>query len=154
LLFLPFDFNPLHLRSPKVQSVATFLELRNDPRTGVNAIEIIAPNLDAADLIAQRLSELPQVSQAITLTNLLPGNQEAKLKLIGEAADAIDPSLNPEEIDPPPTDGENIEALTSTAGLLSKVAENEHGSGANAARRLSGLLSRLAKADPSTLKQV
>ena len=84
----------------------------------------------------------------------MPGNQDAKLKFIGEAADAIDPSLNPKEIDPPPTDGENIEVLTSTAGLLSKVAENERGVGANAARRLSGLLWRLAKADPSTRKQV
>src|SRR5262249_54218616 len=154
LLFLPFDFNPLHLRSPKVESVATFLELRKDPQTGVNAIEIIAPNLDAANLIAQRLSELPQVSQAVTLSNLVPGIQDTKLKLIGEAADAIDPSLNPKGIDQPTTDEQNIEALTSTAGLLSKVAENEQGPAANAARRLSELLWRLAKADPSTRKQV
>jgi hopanoid biosynthesis associated RND transporter like protein HpnN len=152
-LFLPFDFNPLHLRSAKVESVATFLELRKDPQTGVNAIEIIAPNLDAANLLAQRLSELPQVSQTITLSNLVPGDQGAKLKLIGEAADAIDPSLNPKEIDRPPTDAENVEALTSTAGLLSRVAQNEQGPGANAARRLSELLRRLAKADRSARKQ-
>jgi uncharacterized protein len=154
LLFLPFDFNPLHLRSPKAESVATFLELRKDPQTGVNTIEIIAPNLDAANMIAQRLSELPQVSQTITLSNLVPGDQDAKLKSIGDAADAIDPSLNPKEIDPPPTDAENIGALTSASDLLSKVAKNEQGSGGNAAKRLSGLLWRLAKADPSTRKQV
>jgi hypothetical protein len=80
LLFLPFDFNPLHLRSAKVESVATFLELRKDPQTGVNAVEIIAPNLDAANMIAHRLSELPQVSQTITLSNLVPDDQDAKLK--------------------------------------------------------------------------
>jgi predicted RND superfamily exporter protein len=28
LILLPFDFNPLHLRNPKVESVATFLELK------------------------------------------------------------------------------------------------------------------------------
>jgi hypothetical protein len=28
LILLPFDFNPLHLRNPKVESVATFLDLR------------------------------------------------------------------------------------------------------------------------------
>ena len=44
LLFLPFDFNPLHLRNPRVESVATFLELRQDPQAGANAIEITAPN--------------------------------------------------------------------------------------------------------------
>jgi hopanoid biosynthesis associated RND transporter like protein HpnN len=153
LLFLPFDFNPLHLRSPKVESVATFLELRKDPRAGVNAVEIVAPNLDAANLIAQRLSELSQVSQTITLSNLVPDDQDAKLKLIGETADVIDPSLNPKETNPPATDGENIAALTSTADFLSKVAGNEQGPGANAARGLSGALSRLANADPLVREQ-
>jgi hopanoid biosynthesis associated RND transporter like protein HpnN len=154
LLFLPFDFNPLHLRSPKVESVATFLELRKDPQTGVNAVEIMAPSLDAANVIAQRLSELPQVSQTITLSSLVPGDQDAKLKLIAEAADAIDPSLNPKETNPPATDGENIEALTSTADFLSRVAGSEQGPGANAARRLSGALSQLAHADPSVREKV
>jgi uncharacterized protein len=153
LMFLPFDFNPLHLRSAKVESVATFLELRKHPQTGVNAIEILAPNLNEADMIAQRLSQLPQVSQTITLSNLVPEDQGEKLKLIGEAADVVDPSLNPKDINPPPTDAENSEALTSTADLLSKVAGSEHGSGASAARRLSGALSGLANADPSMRKQ-
>src|SRR5262249_34151356 len=103
LLFLPFDFNPLHLRSPKVESVATFLELRNDPQIGGNAVEIIEPNLDAANAIAQRLSALPQVAQTMTLSSLVPGDQDAKLKLIAEAADALDPPLNPKETTPPPT---------------------------------------------------
>ena len=34
LYWLQFDFNPLNLRSPKVESVATFLELRSDPAIG------------------------------------------------------------------------------------------------------------------------
>src|SRR5262249_38807733 len=51
--------------------------------------------------------------------------------------------------DPSPTDGENIEALTSTADFLTKVAGGEQGAGGNAARRLAAALSRLAKADPS-----
>jgi uncharacterized protein len=153
LLFLQFDFDPLHLRSPKVESVATFLELRKDPRIGVNTVEILAPNLDAANMIARRLSELPQVSQAITLSNLVPGDQDTKLKLIGEVARTVDPSVNPQDINPPAADGENIEALNSMADLLLKVARNEHGPGGNAARRLSGALSRLANADPSVREQ-
>jgi len=67
LWFLPFDFNPLHLRNPKVESVATFLELRKDPQAGANAIEIIAPDLSAADATAKRLASLPQVAQRIRL---------------------------------------------------------------------------------------
>ncbi|MFB9261831.1 MMPL family transporter [Bradyrhizobium erythrophlei] len=153
LLFLPFDFNPLHLRSPKVESVAAFLELRKDPQAEVNSIEIVAPNLAAADLVARRLSELPQVSQAITLSNLVPGDQEEKLNRIREAATTIAPSLNPQDIEPPPTDDETIASLTSTADLLSNVAGTEPGPGADAARRLSSALLHLARADPALRKQ-
>ena len=43
LYYLQFDFNPMNLRSPKVESVATFLELRTDPNTGANAIDVLTP---------------------------------------------------------------------------------------------------------------
>src|SRR6266478_2629920 len=145
LLFLPFDFNPLHLRNPKVESVATFLELRKDPQTGANAIEIIAPDLAAADAAATRLASLPQVSQTNTLSRLVPVDQEQKLGLIREAAEALKTSINPKELSPPPTDQENIAALTSTADSLTTAANNAEGPGAEAAGRLAGLLRQLAQ---------
>jgi uncharacterized protein len=154
LLFLPFDFNPLHLQNPKAASVATFLELRKDPQTGANAIEIMAPNLGAANAVVQRLSSVPEVSQAQTLSSLVPGDQDKKLELIQTAADAIGTSLNPETVAPPPRDPENIEALSSTADDLSTVARDGQGPGAEAARRLSGLLLQLAKSDPSVRREV
>ena len=148
LFWLQFDFNPLHLQSPKVESVATFLELRKNPQTGANAIEIEAPDLAAANATAQRLSALPQVSQTRTLSDLVPGDQDEKLKFIHDAETAIDASLNPREVDRPPTDQQDIEALSTVAGALSKVAGNNQGPGADAARRLSELLTQLAEADP------
>ena len=148
LFWLQFDFNPLHLQSPKVESVATFLELRKNPQTGANAIEIEAPDLAAANATAQRLSALPQVSQTRTLSDLVPGDQDEKLKFIHDAETAIDASLNPREVDRPPTDQQDIEALSTVADALSKVAGNNQGPGADAARRLSELLTQLAEADP------
>src|SRR5215469_12229916 len=56
LVSLPFDFNPLHVRNPDASSVATFLDLRRDAGTGANSIEIMAPDLRAADNISQRLA--------------------------------------------------------------------------------------------------
>src|SRR5262249_27555449 len=97
LLFLPFDFNPLHLRNPKVESVATYLELRRDPLAGANAIEVIAPNLTAADTTAERLASLPQVSQANTLRWLIPSDQDEKLALIQNVAETLKTSINPRE---------------------------------------------------------
>ena len=148
LFWLQFDFNPLHLQSPKVEIVATFLELRNNRQTGANAIEIEAPDLAAANATAQRLSALPQVSQTRTLSDLVPGDQDEKLKFIHDAETAIDASLNPREVDRPPTDQQDIEALSTVADALSKVAGNNQGPGADAARRLSELLTQLAEADP------
>src|SRR5579872_3440329 len=43
LYFLTFDFDPIHLRSPKVESVATLLDLGADPNTGVNSINVVLP---------------------------------------------------------------------------------------------------------------
>ena len=41
LYFMKFDFNPINLRNPKVESIATFLDLRKDPNTGANAINVM-----------------------------------------------------------------------------------------------------------------
>ena len=59
LFFLHFDFNPINLRSPKVESIATYLDLRSDPMAGANAIDVLAPTLTAARETADRLSKLP-----------------------------------------------------------------------------------------------
>jgi uncharacterized protein len=153
LWFLPFDFNPMHLQSVSAESAATFLELRKDPQTGASAIEVVTPNITAANATARQLGSLSQVSQTMTLSDLVPYDQDQKLKLVADAAKAIEPFLNRQEVDPPRTDQDNIEALSSTADTLSKVAGTAQGSGADAARTLAGLLSRLAKADPAMRKQ-
>ena len=149
LLYLPFDFNPLHLQNPKVESVATYLELRNDPQTGANAIEIEANDLAGADAMAHRIGALPQVSQTMTLSSLVPQDQDEKIKLIHAAAAKIDASLNPEKVEEPPTDQDNISDLSGTSESLSKSAASGDTAGADAARRLAGLLSKLAAAEPS-----
>jgi hopanoid biosynthesis associated RND transporter like protein HpnN len=147
LIFLRFDFNPLHLRNPKAASVATFLELRKDPQTGANAIEIMAPTLGAATSIEQRLLSLPQVSRTATLNSLVPGDQEQKLALIHQAANSIGAALDPPRVKPPPTDKENVAALSSMAERLSTIAGDERRPGAEAARKLSGLLTQLARSE-------
>jgi uncharacterized protein len=154
LWFLPFDFNPLHLRDPSVESVATFLELRKNPETGANAIEVTAPSLASADTIANRLASLPQVSQTKTLSQLVPADQDAKLALIRKAAQTLGPSLSPAKVSPAPSDQQNIDALRSTADTLLGVARGTQGPGGEAAQRLAGLLQQLAEADPSVRQAV
>jgi hopanoid biosynthesis associated RND transporter like protein HpnN len=147
LYFLHFDFNVLNMRSAKVESVATYLELKRDASTGINSIYVLKPSLADADKAAPRLAELPEVSRAITLSNFVPEDQEQKLALIRRAAAGINPRINPQNLRPPPTDAENIHALNAAADALKQIANEEQGPGAQSARRLAGLLSQFAKAD-------
>src|SRR5262249_5892080 len=123
---------------------------------GTNAIDLVAPGLAAADATAQQMSALAQVSQAMTLSNLVPKDQDAKLKLIRDAAVKISPSLNPKEMEPAPTDQEKLDALAATADDLSKAAEAEQPTApeAAAARRLAGLLRQLAAGDVALRERV
>src|SRR5512132_155185 len=69
LYWLQFDFNPLNLRSAKVESVATFLELRSDPAIGASSIYVLAPNAEAAKADVEKLAKLPEVSSVKTIEN-------------------------------------------------------------------------------------
>ena len=144
LFWVHFDFNPMHLRSPKVKSVATYLELSKDSNASVNTIEVLKPSLAEADGAAVKLRSVPQVSRVVTLGSLVPTQQTEKLALIGNAAGRLKSALNPGDIQPAPTDADNVDALKDEAGRLTEIAEGKTGPGADAARRLSADLSKLA----------
>ena len=148
LTHLQFDFNPMNLRSPKVESVATFLELKRDPKTGANAVDVLAPSLAAAQEVAARLEKVPQVSEVRTLTSFVPTDQEQKLALIREARAALEPALNAPSR-PAPSDAENRSALAQAVSALNEAARSENGPGAEAARRLAAALTRLHDAQES-----
>src|SRR5436305_3023447 len=154
LYYLQFDFNPINLRSPKVESIATFLDLRRDPITGANAISVLAPDLAATRPIAERLSKVPEVSQVRTLDYFVPADQEKKLAAIAVARDKIMPSFQPEAAQKRPTDEENVQALNEVVASLNEAADKHKGPGADAAKRLAGLLGNLAKATPDMRQQV
>jgi hypothetical protein len=147
LYFLRFDFNPINLRNPNVESIATFLDLRKDPNTGANAINVMTHSEADAKKIEERLSKLPEVLRVMSLDSFVPEDQPEKLKLIAQGAKVLNPALNPESIDEPPSDADNVEALKGTAESLRKAAGDAKGPGAMAARRLADDLTRLADSD-------
>lgn len=140
---LQFDFNPMNLRSPKVESIATYLDLRSDAATGVNAIDVLAPSLDEARAVAARLEKLPETSRVMTLASFVPEAQEQKLPLIEKAAKTIQPHFEA-EVEAAPTDAETVETLQAAAADLTKAAGNQSGPGAVAARRLADVLTKLS----------
>ena len=148
LLRVHFDFNPLHLQNPDVEAVATFLDLKSDPNTGANAINVLAPSLPEAKNIAARLAALPQVSETRTIETFIPDAQDRKLAEIANTMAVLSPVLGPAQPRPAPTDAEIVEALNSAADALLQASGGETNPGATAAARLATLLKQLAAADP------
>ena len=154
LYWLRFDFNPMNLRSPKTEAVSTYLALKNDPDSGFNDIQVLAPSLETADQVAAKLRALPEVKRVLTLSSFIPADQQQKLPLIHNAAKVLLPLLNPTAPSQPPTDAQNVSMMGSTVDALRRLAGNGTGSGAVAARRLADAMAALSKADPAVRQRL
>jgi hopanoid biosynthesis associated RND transporter like protein HpnN len=160
---LKFDFNPLNLRSAKVESVATLLDLMKEPETSPNVINVLTPSLDDAASLAKRLDRLPEVSSTLTLQSFVPKDQDQKLAIIADAASILDPTLDPLEVKSPPSDAETQTALKNAAAAfivedkISAIGKSLNGlAEADAAKRaaiettlLGGLKLRLDEVEAS-----
>ncbi|HEX7760862.1 MAG TPA: MMPL family transporter [Caulobacteraceae bacterium] len=149
LPLLHFDFNPLHLRSAKVESVSALLDLLKDPNLSPNTLEVVRPSLAAADAVAAKARTLPQVSEARTLSSLIPAQQPEKLAIIHDAAMLLDLTLNPIVTQPPPSDAEVVASLRQAATSLRASAGQAQDSGSADARRLASNFEALAAGPPT-----
>jgi hopanoid biosynthesis associated RND transporter like protein HpnN len=152
LYFLRFDFDPIHLRSPKVESVATLIDLGSDPNVGIHSINVIMPTIDKANEAVDRLRKIPEVSRVVSLASFVPEDQQKKLGMIEDLKRQIGPMLQ-RPPGAPPSDAENVAALHGIADQLKKAAGGAKGKGADAARRLAADAERLAAADKARRDQ-
>jgi uncharacterized protein len=113
-----FDFDPLHLKNPHSESVSTVFDLMKDPDTSPYTAEILAPSLAVADALAARLDKLPEVAQAVTVSSLIPTDQQKKLAMIGDVSLLLGPTLTPASILPPPSDSEVLKAMADCHAAL------------------------------------
>jgi hopanoid biosynthesis associated RND transporter like protein HpnN len=147
LPFLHFDFNPIHLRSPKVESVATLFDLMRDPDKSPNTLEIVRPTLTLADQLAAKFRALPEVSGVRTLSSFIPADQAEKIAIITDAANLLDLTLSPIVVAAPPTDEQVASSLNRTAVNLRQSLTDDAPMRADVLR-LADELSELAKGDP------
>jgi hopanoid biosynthesis associated RND transporter like protein HpnN len=148
LLRLPFDFNPINLQNPAAPSVVAYHELQKSSQVSGHHADIIAPSLDKANAIAQQLAGLPEVDRALTLSTFIPDHQDQKIAAIRSASRGLRAALDGEK-QPAPSDKEVIAAISAAASDLGKVSERSSGPGAEASKRVSDLLTRLASAEPA-----
>jgi len=143
-----FDFNPIHLRSSKVESVATLVDLMRDPDSSPNTLEVIRPNLALADQLAAIFRASPTVHSAHTLSNFIPTGQPEKIAVIADAADLMDLTLNPVAVASPATDAEVVDSLSRAATKLRQASAEDPSLRADAPR-LADEFDTLARGSPS-----
>jgi hopanoid biosynthesis associated RND transporter like protein HpnN len=142
---LQFDFNPLHLRNSRSEAIATLLQLGSNPAFATDSAQVFVRSNEEAAAVAKKLSRLPEVAQTRTIDGLVPADQDHKLPLIQDAARTLAPALHA-TARPTPSDAEDVAALRSGAQRLAEAAADQHGDGAQAARRLAADLTRIADA--------
>jgi hopanoid biosynthesis associated RND transporter like protein HpnN len=144
-----FDFDPLNLKSPTVESMTTLRALAADPDRTPYAINVLAPSSGEAQALAQRLRALPEVSNVVTLQSLLPTQQAEKLEAVADAAAVIEPAFKDASRRPPPSDEELQKRLADTeAALQGAVYEAREEPASLAVMRLAKALGQLKAATP------
>jgi uncharacterized protein len=89
-----FDYDPLDLRDPKSESVATFRDLLRDANLPPLTLSVVVNDQDAASAMAKKLTALPLVAHALTLADFVPQDQDAKLGILEDLNLSLGPSLS------------------------------------------------------------
>jgi hopanoid biosynthesis associated RND transporter like protein HpnN len=140
--FMRFDANPLDLKNPYSESMSTIRDLMKDPDRSPNTIDVLTPDLATAQALAAKLEKRPEVAHAVTLASFTPSDQAAKLAAISDANLLLDPTINPFDVTPPPSDADNVAGLRKTAAALRSGADKSPAG--QDALRLASVLDRLA----------
>lgn len=127
LLVLPrlhFDANPLRVRDPALESVQTFDELVDEGEVSPWRIGILTQDLGEADALAARLRELGSVDRALTLSDSLPADQEAKLRILEDVSLFLGLPIRGELHHAPDLD-EQIQSVARLRDALLRLQEGE-----------------------------
>jgi hopanoid biosynthesis associated RND transporter like protein HpnN len=115
-----FDFDPLDLKNPDSEAMQTVRDLIADPQTTPYTAEIVAPSLDAAKALADKIGDLPEVAQVITGASFIPEQQDQKLAILSDLNLLLGMSFQPVAKQPPPTDAEVMAAIAACRDALAK----------------------------------
>jgi hopanoid biosynthesis associated RND transporter like protein HpnN len=141
-----FDHNPLELRDPNTESVQTFEDLLARRASSPWTIDLVAPDLAAAEALATRLEQLPTVLHARTLDDWVPQDQDEKREVL-ETASFFVPPLVADVPNRPPA--EQRAALERLAAATAEARDDADARLAASAARLQAALGRFL-AGPGT----
>ena len=119
---LQFDADPLHTKNPRTEAMTTLGDLMANPLTNPYSVDALEPDLAHADAAARRAEALPLTAGALTLSSLVPTDQSAKLALVADAANILEPTLAPRTPPAPVTAADLRLAARGTAAGLGRAA--------------------------------
>ena len=140
-----FDFNPLNLHDQSAESAVTLRDLLNSGEHPPWSVDVLAAGVGEAEALAARLDSVDGVAGAVTITDFVPRDQDAKLALIEEMAFFMGPPPTSDR-GPPPDDAGRRDAIGAFSGALDAWigAGGPDAALAPSARRLAANLGRLA----------
>ena len=138
-----FDFNPLNMKDPNTESVATFLDMLKDPNTTPYTIDVLTANLSQAKEVAAKVEKLPLVDKAVTLDSFVPDDQDEKLAIISDMVLVLQPLVTPSQVTAP-TPEEERQALEKFQKKLRETSEkNPDPAFASSMKHLAEILEKL-----------
>lgn len=114
-----FDHNPVNLRDPNTESVQAFQDLLMQSSTSPWTVDLIEPNLAAAEAKAAELAKLPFVASALTLEDYVPQQQDEKRAILETMAFLVPPPAKPSA---PPSAAAQVAALARLEATLDESA--------------------------------
>ena len=141
-----FDFDPLHLRDPESESVATFRDLLKDPSIPTLTLSAVAASDAEALRLQAKLAALPLVSGVVTPMDLVPKAQAEKLATLEELAFSLGPMLSAEGTLEVLARPEDAAALDRLQDAMQQGSRQWRGEQAKAAAALAAALKKLQAA--------
>ncbi len=118
---LRFDFDPLNLKDPTAESVATLFDLAKNLESTPYTAQILATNQQEADALATKLRALPEVARVMTLSSFIPDDQETKLQILHDTQMILLATLAPADFAHAPKDNDLITATQTLHDKLTKL---------------------------------
>ncbi len=88
-----FDFDPIALRDPNSESVATFRDLLQAKENSPLTISMVTPDHNASEEIIKRLEKLDSVDRVVNIDSFIPEDQEEKLDILANLEESLGPTL-------------------------------------------------------------
>ncbi len=149
-----YDRNPLNLRDPASESVATFRELLARDDHSPWSLRVLAPDRRAAEKVVSRLKPVRQVKAVVTVDDFIPGDQRDKMDIIEDIQYMVGGSLSlPRDPAPASSPTQALAAMKKFDRRLEAwIAAGDAGTDPSAparglARDLKLFLDRMALAD-------